>query len=505
MKPLDLNQWQQTADYILAPLVAEAMVDNNNAHYWRANQANVLAYHFPDGKWRMVYKAVAGLILQQKPVHITTLQHELNGSIPPEYLAQLYTMYQKGSTLSGGVFDANLDTIKSYGERNAAINQLKAGIDALVAGGQGFTMDSIVGQTITGLINTAGDTVENETAELMADSFADYMAVEPKTTMTTGIQLIDGWIGGLAKGDFMAIAAPMKQRKTSLLLNMLLHMARCGHSVALMMVESNKHMVNAMLVSMLAIEYLFKKHAYNANVQGGKANQIWASSLVKMRARYRQWDDIRVEAVDYGINELRKLEDRLRIYDRTKTGGSLSDSASIHRVCLRDKALYNTDFIAIDHAQRIHVPGVGNANDYEKLTAIVPYLESLARREEIAMCLLAQLKASEAEGTGDTHIAGVRGGTVLDEAVDYMLITGYKQKSPDDGSGIDRRLPNDVLMIGLQHSRYGDGGSHKREYVPIDPNSGLIGYGGRPLNTVSDVAGDNILRPQFPVRLADLE
>lgn len=503
MKPLDLEQWGQTADYVLAPMVAESMIDNNNAHYWRANQANVLAYHFPDGKQRMVFKAVMGLILQDKPVHITTLQHELNGSVPPEYLMQLYTMYQKGSTLSGGVFDANIDTVKSYGERFALIRKLQAGIEALTTGGQGLAVDNVISQTVTGLISSSGDTIENETAERMADNFAEYMSVEPKSTMTTGIQLVDGWIGGLAKGDFMAIAAPMKQRKTSLVLNMMIHMARCGHSVALMMLESNKQMVNAMIVSMLAIEYLMKNRAYNADVESGKAHQIWASALVKMRARYRLWKDIRVAAVDYGITELRKLEQNLRIYDRTKAGGSLSDSASIHRVCLRDKALYNTDFIAIDHAQRIHVPGVAN-NDYEKLTAIVPYLEGLARREEIAMCLLAQLKASESEGTGDTHIAGVRGGSVLDEAVDYMLITGYKQKAPDTGNGTQERLPSDVLMIGLQHSRYGDGGSHKRDYVAIDPNSGLIPYGGKALSVVSTVAGDNILTPKYGVNLANL-
>jgi replicative DNA helicase len=504
MKPLDMAQWQETSDYVLAPMVAESMIDNSNAHYWRANQANILAYHFPDGKQRLVFKAVAGLILQSKPVHITTLQHELNGSIPAEYLPQLYTMYQKGSTLSGGVFDANLDTVKSYGERFALVKKLQAGIEAMTIGGQGIEVDNVISQVVTGLISSSGETIENETAEQMASDFAEYMSVEPRSTMTTGIQLVDGWIGGLAKGDFMAIAAPMKQRKTSLVLNMLIHMARCGHSVALMMLESNKQMVNAMIVSMLAIEYLMKNKAYNADIQGGKANQIWASSLVKMRARYRLWQDIRVAAVDYGIAEFRKLEQNLRVYDRTKAGGSLLDSASIHRVCLRDKALYNTDFIAIDHAQRIHVPGVGN-NDYEKLTAIVPYLEGLARREEIAMCLLAQLKAGESEGTGDSHIAGVRGGTVLDEAVDYMLITGYKQKAPDDGTGTPGRLPNDVLMIGLQHSRYGDGGSHKRQYVALDPNSGLIPYGGRALSKVSTFASDNILNPNYGINLSDLE
>ncbi len=504
MKPLSLEQWQQMADYVLAPIVAEGMVDNNNNHYWKANQANILAYHFPDGKHRLLYKAVSSLLLQDKPVHITTLQHELNGSIPADYLAQLYAMYKSGSTLSGGVFDANLDNLKSYGERSAAIAQLKSTMDTLITGGQNLSMDNVISQTVTGLISMAGDTIENETADKMADDFAAYMSVEPKQTLSTGIHLIDDWIGGLAKGDFMAIAAPMKQRKTSLVLNMLIHMARCGHSVALMMLESNKQMVNAMIVSMLAIEFLCQFEKYHQILESGvKVNQIWASALVKMRARYRNWNDIRSGAVDYGIAEFHKLKSNLRIYDKTRTGGSLSDAASIHRVCLRDKALFNTDFIAIDHAQRIDVPGVGGNRDYEKLTSIVPFLEGLARREDIAICLLAQLNAGSAEGTGDTHLSGVRGGSILDEAVDYMLITGYKQKleNPTDNQ---TRYPNDVLMVGLQHSRYGDGGSHKREHIAIDPNTGYIPYGGKALYSV-DMTLSNVVNHDKRMSFIDLD
>lgn len=298
------------------------------------------------------------------------------------------------------------------------------------------------------------------------------MSEIPDNSLLTGIQLIDNWTGGLAKGDFVAIAAPMKQRKTSLLLNMMINMARDGHSVALMMLESNKRMVNAMIVSMFAIEYLIKTNQYtrpemDENSQTiGQAKHIHASALVRLQGRYPSLGKIRTEAIRYGINELRSIQHNLRVYDRTREGGSLNDNASIHRVCLRDKALYDTDFIGIDHAQRVNERG----NDYEKLTTVVPYLESLARRENVAMCLLAQLKADTAEGTGNTHISGVRGGSVLDEAVDYMFITGYKQLLPDS----EERRPNDQLIIGLQHSRYGDGGAHKRQVVKIDPNSGLI-------------------------------
>lgn len=477
MKPFSIDAWQQVADYVLAPLVAEQMVDGSTQHYWIGVQAGLMAIQFPEGQWREVYKAVSGLILQDKPVHITTLQNELNGSVPHEYLAQLYTLYKKGSTLSGHVFEANVANLRDFGQRCYTISRLQLASDALLRGGHDISQDRVVADAITSLVNSGSETIKNDTAEQMANDFEVFMSEKPNNHLLTGVQLIDQWTGGLANGDMIAIAAPMKQRKTSLALNILINMARAGHSVAIMMLESNKRMVNAMLVSMFAIEYLIDKGYYAENEIDedghiiGRCNQVWASTLVKLRGNYPTLGRIRSQAIQYGIAELRSIGTNLRIYDRTRDGGSLSDCASIHRVCLRDKALYDTDFIVIDHAQRINERG----NDYEKLTTVVPYLESLARRENIAMCLLAQLKADEAEGTGNTHLSGVRGGSVLDEAVDYMFITGYKQKFPES----EERRPNDQLIIGLQHSRYGDGGAHKRAIVNIDPNSGLILNGGK--------------------------
>lgn len=477
MKALNMDTWQQTADYVLAPLVAEQMVDNATRHYWESVQHGLMALHFPDGCHRQVFLAVSGLILQDKPVHITTLQTELNGNVPSEYIAQLYTMYQQGSTLSGHVFEANVRDLLDFGERAFTVKRLRDSADQLMQGGHGISHEQVVSHAISGLVNSGSDTIENDTAAQMAHDFEIFLSEAPNGHMSTGVALIDQWTGGLTEGDFIAIAAPMKQRKTSLALNMLINMARDGHSVALMMFESNKRMVNAMLVSMFAIEYLLETNQYRRPDMDdkaqviGQANQVWAKSLVKLRGNYPVLGKIRTEAIRYGISELGKLGDKLRIYDRTRKGGGLNDCASIHRVCLRDKAMYDTDFIAIDHAQRINERG----SDYEKLITVVPYLESLARRENIAMCLLAQMNSSTSEGTGNTHLTGIRGGSVLDEAVDYMFITGYKQKLPDS----DERRKSDELIIGLQHSRYGDGGAHKRAVVKIDPNSGLILNGGQ--------------------------
>lgn len=490
MKPFNLETWQQTADFILAPLVAEQFVDGDNKLYYRGMAQGMMAYVFPEGKHRQLYMTVQSMIFENKPIHPSTLYAELGTSFSQDYISILFKLYQKGSSLGGSVFDANIKTLLGYGARYEAIGKLNAAA-AAVTNGDERGLDAVISDAVSSLINTGVDVIQNETAIAMGHDFAEYMSQEPQNNLMTGIELIDGWIGGLGRGDFMAIVAAMKQRKTSLLLNMLLNMARDGKSVALMMLESNKRMVNAMLVSMMAVEYIIHNQQYGlpiVNEHGtsmGESQNIYASSLVKLQRRYPVLGELRAKAIEHGIAELKRLGDRLRIYDRTREGGSLNDNASIHRVCLRDKSIFDTDFIAIDHAQRVNEQG----NDYEKLAKVVPYLETLARRENITMCLLAQLKAGEAEGTGDNHSSGVRGGSILDEAVDYMLITGYRQKMPD--SDIGTRYPSDALMIGLQHSRYGDGGSGKRKHIAIDPSSGLVLFGGKPLREVNP---DNNIR-----------
>lgn len=499
MKPFNVELWQQTADYVLAPLLAEEMVDGNHNHYWRGVQQGMMAYVFPEGNHRQVYLAIQDLINQSKPVHLTTLQTVLDGSVSSDYLAMLYVTYKKGSTISGAVFETNVDTLLDFGSRYDMIKKLQRASDALMNGDKKNTADSIITETVSSLMNSGMTSVENETAEQASDDFEAYMSNEPDNSLFTGIELIDQWLGGFGRGDFMAIAAPMKQRKTSLVLNMLVNMARNGKSVALMMLESDKRKVAASLVSMFAIEYLIKNNLYGQDIidahgtKQGRTDQIWASNLMRLQKRYPILGKVRTAAVEHGIRELKSLGSNLRVYDRSKKGGGLLDAASIHRLCLRDKALFDTDFIAIDHAQRIDERGA--QGDYEKLIAVVPYLEALARREQVAICLLAQLKASEAEGTGDSHISGVRGGAVLDEAVDYMLITGYKQKM-EQAHGEKTRYPNDVLMIGLQHNRYGEGGADKRKFVAIDPNSGLIMHYGKALHE-PNLEISNIFHPNF--------
>lgn len=465
------EKWQRTADYILPVLVAEQMDTEKNAHFWQTNQQQILAMHFPPGIWRETFKAVAGLIFEGKAVHPTTLQEALIGLVTPQQLGQWFAMYQQGSSLGNGVFATNLESLRDMGERVYAIERLQMAQDKLI---QGVDIDDVKSDAISNLINSGTDSIEDETLEDMASWFDAYMNEQPTNHILTGVHIIDQWTYGLSHGDLFVIAAPMKQRKTSLALNMIINMARRGHSCALLMIESNKKMVYLQMVTMLAMEYLIKVKAYGRLLDkptGTPIESFTSKMLAHLQANYHKWGNIRHQAIAYAQDEARKIAQCMRLYDKTRKGGSLRDMASIHRVILRDKALHNTEVAIIDHAQRIKEPG----KDYDKLSIIAPFIEDLARVENICVGMLAQMNMGAMEGSTE-HNAGVRGGTALEESADYTFITGYRQKI----AGMNgQRYTEDKLIIGLHESRYGDGGVHKRALVDIDPNSGYLVNAGR--------------------------
>jgi len=261
----------------------------------------------------------------------------------------------------------------------------------------------------------------------------------------------------------IAIVAPYKMRKSTLLRIVALNIAKQGGSVAILMLESTRRMVVAQFVSMLAVEWLWNAGLYDALDRWGQPLRwIGAKDLVRIRGGYRKWDERKVEAIDYGIRKYRELQNRLRIYDKGKDSGTLSDLTSLRRIIMRDKHLYGADLIAVDHMQRINEQG----NDYEVMYNTSRYLETMARHEKIAMMLLAQVNESEIRSGVKTHSPGVKGGGDLSAAVDYLFTVSYGREDADGLAHKDR------MTVKMHLSRFGEGGVSAD--IRIDPFTGLL-------------------------------
>lgn len=456
-----IENWQRAGDHVLSVLLAEEVIHGNTQRWERASyQHSLSARHFPPGQWRALYQHFDSMRTMGEAIHQSTLLNRCNGQVEQSWLVSRIALYSE--LIDGNVFDRNLADLMQMGEVAVVRKQLREADANLETGGE---LNSTIAELMSDLAFSGVEVVKNETAVDAANELESYLSKPPDVTISTGISCLDGWMGGIGEDDVIGIAAPYKMRKSTLARNIALNIVREGGSAAILMYESNKRMVVAQFVSMFAIEFLINEGAYQKMGERSKSPLKWLSAkdLVRVRAGYRQWEPIKVAAVDYGIAEYRKLEKRLRIYDKSKDGGALYDLGSAQRVLLRDKRLYGTDIAVIDHATQIMEGG----SIYDRMSTIAPFLETFARRQKMAMCILAQMNEATVNSDREKHSPGVKGGGDLPAAVDYLFTVSYRE---EDENG---QRNDDKMTITMHLSRYGSGGTDVKADLPIDPSSGL--------------------------------
>jgi replicative DNA helicase len=456
-----MDAWQRASDHVLSVLLAEEVVHGNVQKWERASlERGLNSRHFPPGQHRVAYLELDSMRSLGEAVHQSTILTRAGGKLEQSWLVTRIALYSE--LIDGQVFEKNLSDLLQMGEIAQVRKQLKEADASLENGGQ---LDSTVAGLMSDLAFTGVEVVKNETAGDSATELSNYLSQPPSKVISTGIGCLDGWMGGIGEDDVIGIAAPYKMRKSTLARNIALNVARNGGSVAILMYESNKRMVVAQFVTMFAVEFLINNSLYEAKGERSGSPLKWISSkdLVRVRSGYKYWDRAKVAAIDYGIAEYRKLEKNLRIYDKSKEGGSLYDLGSAQRVLLRDKRLYGADLAIIDHATQIMEGG----SIYDRMSTIAPFLETFARRQNMALCILAQMNEETVKGQRASHSPGVKGGGDLPAAVDYFFTMSYRE---EDENGQRR---DDVMKVTMHLSRYGMGGTDVNAELPIDPASGL--------------------------------
>lgn len=454
-----MDRWQLTAENVLAVLMAEEHITSSSFGYDRAAfEYGLQPMHFPPGNHRAAYQTIVSLRDEQKPVHAATISTDC--AAPSQWVYGIQATYD--ITIDAQVFDANLAKLAQFGERN---RQRRAIGEAAAAFDNGDDTDGAISTLMTELANTGGDEITNETAGASGAAFEQMMNESPDKLLRTGIDPMDAWMGGIGQDDVIGIVGAYKMRKSTVKRNVILNLVENGGSAAVCMLESNRTMVNAQFVSMLAIRWLHKQQKYNAvDERNHPIRWISGKDLVRVRKGYRAWHPLKRAAVDEGIKAFKAIGDKLRVYDKSHKGGALSDLASIRRVLLRDKKRYGTDISAIDHLLLIDEPGT----DYEVMSKSSRFLEGFARKEKMSMLLLAQLNEASIRDGNNGHSPGVKGGGDLSAAVDYMFSVTYRDGS--DG----QQKQDDLMTICMRLSRYGEGGANVTADLRIDPSSGWI-------------------------------
>lgn len=499
-EPFSPERWQTYASYVLPVLLGEEDATGKQTHYYTALSKGLQLRHFPKGAEREIFRALQSLRVEGKPVHYTTIVKQLDSLQYERDVQMLFAGFGKDAkqqSLGGRVFEANLMELKRQGDM---AYQIYAYEEARRRTENGDDQASVTADTMAHIAGSAAYMLSGETAEDMAADLTALLESPPPKTLLTNVQVIDAWNDGVGREEFWSIVAPMKMRKTTLLLNMLIGLLDNGTSCSLFMYESNRRATVTQIALMLGAKWLHETGQY------GKAcdekpqitsHHLSVKRVLQLGGNIKNLPEIQREMIHHGKAALAKYGENLRIYDKTREGGSLVTVDDFHRVMLYDKQRYGTEFIGIDHLQRM-----GAGNDYEIMNVSVPYIENVCRQEKIAICLLSQVKTGDSNSSDSTrHDSGATGGNKIDSAIDTMLYTRYKQPKDKEGS---ERYDETVMTIGVQHNRYG--ASSRVAQVRIDPWSGVMLDHGRAVEYGNFNDDEDDTAPPSPntLNLADL-
>lgn len=450
------SAYQSAADDTLATMfINPEMIDK--ALY----EHQIRIGYYPDSRQKVLFEVLCQLRRSGDTIIDATVLAKAENKFTQEWLLNLIGTFAPSMAAA---FEANCKLVTGYGLRMEALRIVTLAVEQLRNPDSKPTGD-IIHQVMDSLgsTHTVGG-IKGVTAEENAGDFEAYMSLQPPVTMSTGIPWLQEQSGGFSRGDLWWIASAYKMRKTTLMLNLALHAATNGASVAFLSREMLKRQVAAQLVSMFAIGYLLANGLYDVkNEYGQMLNWISARGLIQAQVGYRRWDKRKVAAIDYGISELAKIKKQLRIYDTSPNGGRLCDIASLQSVVRRDIALYGTQIVFVDYLQLFDAPG---GSLFDKTMYAAHILQEQTKMYNLTTVAAAQKnEESILNASQERYSPGVKGGGDVAATADYLLETRYKYGDMKDEK---------KLEVTMKLSRHGSGGGDVKQTFDIHPGSGLI-------------------------------
>jgi replicative DNA helicase len=459
------SNWELAADDILSVMLNDE-TGRNRALFERG----VMPAYMPSVKHRRLFEAVRDCIAAGEPIHDTTVREKCGSVVPLDWYAQIATLFDP---LRLFALDANITIVRRHG-LNAGVRRILKLADDELANGKSH--DNVTSRLMTALASLDGSgKIEGETADAMADEFDALMNTPPAPLTLTGIPWLDGVSGGIEPGHIWWIAAPYKSRKSTVMLNMALGLLMTWYtrgcvgdvpSIGIASREMPRIRISAQLVAMLAVAYIRRRNWWSERFTVGTTayplHMLSPKMLQNARAGYRQWDPRRVEAIDYGRQQLAQFHKNLRVYDRAKDNGKLSDLDSLFSIMRRDKHVHGTTVFFIDYLQLFQPDEM---TLFQFMSAASRKLQEFAGAEQITLVVLAQQNEDTIK-VGSGYSGGIKGGGDAPSTADYQLNSLYKSgEFADDPT---------KLMLNMKLSRHGDGGGDTKRVHEIHPQSGLL-------------------------------
>jgi replicative DNA helicase len=459
MKPFKQDLWQSAADDVFSVLLTEQYLEGGENAYNRAVfEEGLSRFHFPAGKWRELFRVVFELRTVKKSLTWHHIAEVAPASITQQWYTELVTLVDEVRIAD---FDDNVHLLKQFGQRLDAIEAFESAAKSLRAGED---VEHVVNSTLGSVSVRDHREIQGETAADGASRLRSILSGTPDPVVPTGFDFIDEVTGGLRAQRLWMVAGPYKSRKTTVGYNILLNAYRAGKRPAILSLENTYDTMLATLTAMLAIEWLLKHDHAPTYAPDASVYWISADGLLQAKSGYKKWTSLKVQAIDYALNEIEKIGDGIRFYDTSAKYGALSDFASIRGVIQRDMRLYDGDVYIVDHQGLVD----GQGEIYEDTRSVSKAFQRLSRIDNphtITLIVLAQLNENAVKGESG-YSAGVKGGGDSAANCDVLLTT---TPIPLPGSTSD--FCDDRTHIKVKFNRWG-GTTTKREVI-FHPESGL--------------------------------
>jgi replicative DNA helicase len=460
-----LSNWELASDDILSVMLNDE-TDRNRVLF----EMNMMPAYMPTPKHRALYEAIRACVAAEEPIHDTTVREKCGSVVSLDWYTQIFMLAdpQRQQALP-----ANVRIVREYGLNAGVRRILKLADDELASGKSHSTITPRLVTALTALDGSGK--IAGETAEDMADEFDAMMDTPPVPLTLTGIPWLDGISGGIEPGHIWWIAAPYKSRKSTVMLNMALGLLMTWFtrgcvgeppSIAIASREMPRVRITAQIIAMLAVAYIRRRGWWQERFTFGTTafplHMISAKSLTNARGGYRQWDARRVEAIDYARKQFSYFGKYLRVYDRAKENGKLSDLDSLFSVMRRDIHIHKPTVIFVDYLQLFQPEDM---TLFQFMSSASRKLQEFAGAENVTVIPLVQ-QNEETIRAGSSYSGGVKGGGDAPSTADYQLNCLYKSGEVEDD-------PTKLLLT-MKLSRHGDGGGDTKKVHDIHPQSGLL-------------------------------
>lgn len=386
------------------------------------------------------YHAYTAIQTLRKMGHKGTLNDnsiiELAGaSVTHEWISRRNAEGQKHGVLDAVLLHhlpENARIVRDNGKVKCLYEKLLTEANALQAG-QEFDVTVINSMNALAMAGT-NQAIGAEHADELGAEIELELESPPPQTLLTGITDIDTLTSGMGMNMLSSIISAYKMRKTTISLNMLLGVLMTNPDItaAFYSAEMNRNQIGRALIAMLSVAWLLREGLFTP-----ESSVISGDLLQKAGNGYKQWRNYRAQAVNVGIQEFKKLSNRLQIYD--KKVGNLQTMADAERLFKRNVALYGGAFHVFDYFGLLDMPGATVFEQSANRTK-----RFLEMSKEATVLVLAQKNEANVDRE-EGHSAGAKGGNDLPAACSYVWTTRYKAKE----------TPNQCTLE-LKHSRYSE-------------------------------------------------